>query len=67
MYNRAHAADLQYKLWGSGGGGGGGLRSAPDLDSVLVAPSTDCEVSVMLFIGRQSKCGLQFTTTAWFC
>ena len=55
-------ADLQYKLLG-----GGGSRSAPDLDSVLVAPPTDCEVSAMLFIGRQFKFGLQFTTTAWFC
>ena len=26
--------------------GGGGLRSAPDLDSVLVAPSTDCGLIV---------------------
>ena len=59
-------AELQYKLLG-GGGGGGGLRSAPDLDSVLVAPPTDCEVSAMLLIGRQFKFGLQFTTTAWFC
>ena len=35
-------ADFQYKLWG-----GGGLRSAPDLDSVLVAPPTDCGAVVL--------------------
>ena len=42
LYNRAHCPrTIQPR---GGGGGGGGLRSAPDLDSVLVAPPTDCEV-----------------------